>query len=212
MAEHPYEADYEMDEVLEATSPEQFKAFGDATRQRIIALLRERAATTKQLSEALGQPVGGVGHHLKVLERAGLIRVVRTRQVRAITEKYYGRVARIFRFAEPFGRHGVGPFAVLEQAIDQAVPGPVEGSEVLPAFLLEDARLTDAQAEGFARRLLEVMEEFASMETPGERLWGFVAGVYPTNIPGLPPDEEPSETPSEDGPADEPAGSEGESG
>ena len=41
-------------------------------------------------------PKGTVGHHLKVLEKAGLIRVVRTRQVRALTEKYYGRVARLF--------------------------------------------------------------------------------------------------------------------
>ena len=42
------------------------------------------------------RPQGTVGHHLKVLERGGLVRVVRTRQVRALTEKYYGRVARLF--------------------------------------------------------------------------------------------------------------------
>ena len=66
--------------------PDQFRTVGDPTRQRIISLLSERA-TTSQLAEALRQPKGSVGHHLKVLEEAGLIRVVRTRQVRAITEK-----------------------------------------------------------------------------------------------------------------------------
>ena len=45
---------------------------------------------------ALDTPKGTVGHHLKVLEKAGLVRVVRTRKVRALTEKYYGRVARLF--------------------------------------------------------------------------------------------------------------------
>lgn len=182
---------------MEATSPDQFKAFGDTTRQRIIALLRERAATTKQLSEALGQPVGGVGHHLKVLERAGLIRVVRTRKVRAITEKYYGRVARNLRFNEPLQRYGVSPYSILEEAIDQAVPEPIEGSDVLPTFLLEDARLPVRKAEEFVRRVEELAREFADAETPGERLWGFVAGVYPTNLPVLPEEEAHGD---EDGP------------
>jgi hypothetical protein len=31
-----------------------------------------------------------------VLERVGLVKVVRTRRVRALTESYYGRVARLF--------------------------------------------------------------------------------------------------------------------
>lgn len=31
-----------------------------------------------------------------MLEEAGLVRVVRTRKVRAVTERFYGRVARLF--------------------------------------------------------------------------------------------------------------------
>lgn len=61
-----------------------------------MALLRERAATTTELAEAVGLAKGTVAHHLKVLETAGLVRVVRTRQVRALTESFYGRVARLF--------------------------------------------------------------------------------------------------------------------
>ena len=38
------------------------------------------------------------GRSVKVLEAAGLIHVVRTRQVRAVTEKFYGRAARLFLF------------------------------------------------------------------------------------------------------------------
>ena len=59
-------------------------------------MLRERAASTSELAAVLETPKGTVGHHIKVLETAGLIRVVRTRKVRALTEKYYGRVARLF--------------------------------------------------------------------------------------------------------------------
>ena len=61
-------------------------------------LLRERAQSTTELAEQVGLAKGTVSHHLKVLETAGLVRVVRTRKVRALTESIYGRVARLFIF------------------------------------------------------------------------------------------------------------------
>ena len=86
--------DYEIDDYVTADRPEQLKALGDPTRITILTLLLERSATTTHLAEALGKPKGTVGYHLKVLESAGLIRIVRTRPVRAMTEKYYGRTGR----------------------------------------------------------------------------------------------------------------------
>ncbi len=183
--------DYELDEILEVRRPDQFRAVGDPTRQKIISLLSERAATTSQLAEALGQPKGSVGHHLKVLEEAGLIRVVRTRQVRAITEKYYGRTARLFDFM-----HGEGDLAreptlqLLRQVMNEYV---APGSEEWPAdvITLRHARIPASRAEEFTRRLLEVADEFTDLETvQGERVYGLLAGVFLTDLPELPQDEE----------------------
>jgi len=55
----------------------------------------------------VGLAKGTVSHHLKVLEHAGLIRVVRTRRVRALTESLYGRVARLYllKGADDAGTH-----------------------------------------------------------------------------------------------------------
>ena len=92
----PLPADYEADDVMVLREPAQLRAIADELRGRIVALLRERAASTTELAAVLKLPKGTVGHHLKVLERAGLIRVVRTRQVRAMTERFYGRTARLF--------------------------------------------------------------------------------------------------------------------
>ncbi len=182
--------DYELDDVLEVRRPDQFRAVGDPTRQRIISLLSERAATTSQLAEALGQPKGSVGHHLKVLEEAGLIRVVRTRQVRAITEKYYGRTARYFEFM-----HGEGDLAreptlhLLRQVMNEYV---APESEEWPddIFTLRHARIPASRVEEYSRRLLELADEFADLETvPGERVYGLLAGVFLTDLPELPDDE-----------------------
>ena len=92
-------------------------------------MLRERAASTSELAVALEAPKGTVGHHLKVLESAGLIHVVRTRKVRALTEKYYGRVARLFVLKSDEGmpdelRGGALAAMMLRQAADESAARP----------------------------------------------------------------------------------------
>ncbi len=94
----PTDHAYEPPEAMFMMTTEQAAAFSEKTRTDIMMMLVERPATTKQLAEALDKPKGTVGHHLKALEGAGLIAVVRTRQVRAITEKHYGRLARTYVF------------------------------------------------------------------------------------------------------------------
>jgi DNA-binding transcriptional ArsR family regulator len=183
--------DYELDEILEVRRPDQFRAVGDPTRQRIISLLSERAATTSQLAEALGQPKGSVGHHLKVLEEAGLIRVVRTRQVRAITEKYYGRTARLFDFMQGEGEITREPaLQLLRQVMNEYVaPGSEEWTA--DVLTLRHARIPASRAEEFSRRVMEVADEFTDLETvQGERVYGLLAGVFLTDLPELPGDDE----------------------
>lgn len=183
----PPKPDYELDEMLEVREPEQFRAVGDATRSRIISLLSERAATTSQLAEALGQPKGSVGHHLKVLEKAGLIQVVRTRQVRAITEKYYGRTARLFMFMDIEKARGVEPFMFFRDAMNEYVEPDPEGPEVGGWSTLRHARIPAEKAQEFYEKVLELADEFAEYESvPGKRVYGFVAGVYLTDLPELP--------------------------
>jgi DNA-binding transcriptional ArsR family regulator len=190
MGEGRRKPDYEFSrDVLRVTKPEQLKAVGDSTRSRIISLLSERAATTSQLAEALGQPKGSVGHHLKVLESAGLIRVVRTRQVRAITEKYYGRTARLFEFYEIGGDEGAVPFRFLRQVMNDAVPRPPE-TEV-SGSTLRYARIPTERAREFQRRVLELADEFGGHESvSGEKVYAFLGGVFLTDLPELPEDEE----------------------
>jgi DNA-binding transcriptional ArsR family regulator len=176
--------DYELDDILEVRRPDQFRAVGDPTRQKIISLLSERAATTSQLAEALGQPKGSVGHHLKVLEEAGLIRVVRTRQVRAITEKYYGRTARLFMFMDESSPEAVD-FLLLAMS-ERVIPEvPAVGITTL-----RHARIPAEKVQEFNRRVVELSDEFAGFENvPGERVYGFLAGTFLTDLPELPEEE-----------------------
>src|ERR671918_1222667 len=88
--------DYELADQLVITAPAQLRALADPLRDTILDLLLERAATVAELAAAVQRPKSTVAHHVNVLVEAGMLRVVRTRRVRAIDERFYGRTARIF--------------------------------------------------------------------------------------------------------------------
>src|SRR5215204_4523149 len=96
MARNSSPPDYDLADRLGLTEPSQVKALGHSLRNTILGLLHERAATVTELAVALERPKSTVAHHVKVLSEAGLVKVVRTRRVRAIEERFYGRTARMF--------------------------------------------------------------------------------------------------------------------
>jgi DNA-binding transcriptional ArsR family regulator len=158
--------DYDADDVLVVQERQQLRALADEHRAKIVFLLRERAASISELAAALDSPKGTVGHHVKVLERAGLIRIVRTRKVRALTEKYYGRVARLFvlRSDESLPDELAGALAamMLRQAADEVL---VSRPEKDHSALLH-ARLLEKDVRRFQRRLNRLVADFQQAETP----------------------------------------------
>src|SRR5690349_5154732 len=80
---------------------QQFKAINDPVRSRILGIIQNQPATAKQIADRLGATPGAIGHHLHVLEAAGLAQVVARRITRGIVTSYYTRTARIFDFEFP---------------------------------------------------------------------------------------------------------------
>jgi DNA-binding transcriptional ArsR family regulator len=170
----PIARDYDADDVLVVSSPEQLRALADELRSHVVSLLHYRARSTQELARELGIPKGTVGHHLKVLERAGLIRVVRTRQVRALTEKFYGRTARLFLFQaeDPADERALGA-TLLHQAAREIAQAPGDAS-----FGLPHSRLTAADARRFERRLHRLADDFLAAETPSGRPYVLGFGLW----------------------------------
>jgi DNA-binding transcriptional ArsR family regulator len=178
--------DYELAERLPLTRPEQVKALGHPLRNTILGLLHERAATVSELAAAVERPKSTVAHHVKVLVDAGLVRVVRTRRVRAIEERFYGRTARMFFVAvERDEDTGTVPldFNDFEVAARESEPAYREGK--LWGFI-RHARITEEQASAFWERMAELVAEFDRLPRSGETMYGFAIGVYPTDRPSLP--------------------------
>jgi DNA-binding transcriptional ArsR family regulator len=182
--------DYELADRIALTQPAQVRALGHPLRNTILGLLHERAATVTELATALGRPKSTVAHHVKVLSEAGLVQVVRTRRVRAIEERFYGRTARMFYVAvEQTGEGERMPrdFNDFEVAARESADAYLDGK--LWGFI-RHARISEKQASKFWERMAELVAKFERLPRSGDTMYGFAVGVYPTDQPILPPSDD----------------------
>ena len=178
--------DYELADRIVLTRPAQVKALGHPLRNTILGLLHERAATVTELAAAVERPKSTVAHHVKVLVEAGLVQVVRTRRVRAIEERFYGRTARMFYVAveqSPEADDMPRDFNDFEVAARESAEAFDDGK--LWGFI-RHARISETQASEFWERMAELVTEFDRLPRSGDTVYGFAVGVYPTDHPTLP--------------------------
>ncbi len=178
--------DYDLDETVVVTAPGQLRALADPLRRTLLELLLERAATVTEMAQAVGRPKSTVAYHVNLLVATSLLRVVRTRRVRAIEERYYGRVARTLYIG------------ALNRAEDKQVVAAINGlaeaaAEAAPAHaadelrcLLVHARIPIEEVRNFWAQVQELARRFAQIPRAGGQVYGFAAGLYPTDAPTLP--------------------------
>jgi DNA-binding transcriptional ArsR family regulator len=175
--------DYELEDLRIVSSTAELHALAHPLRETVLDLLLERAASVAELAEAVGRPKSTMAHHVGVLLDAGLVRVARTRRIRAIDERFYGRTARIYYIGavEPEQVRGIAnPLAVAS-----GESKPAAEADTLRA-ILRHARISRAQASEFWDRVFALTREFSAMPRSGDQTFGFVAGLYPTDYPSLP--------------------------
>jgi len=165
---------------FDVTRPDQLHALGSPTRWKILGRLLVEPASVQELARSLGMAKGTIGHHVRVLEEAGLIRVVETKRVRGVTEKRYARVARQFRLpsSEELGAdagHEIGTMP-LRQALAEA--RPASGKDDPSMSVVIRARMPIARARRFARLIEALAEEFAEGAGDEGETFGLVAGIY----------------------------------
>jgi DNA-binding transcriptional ArsR family regulator len=175
--------DYDLEDVRVVSSPKELRAMADPLRGTLLDLVLERAATVGELAATVGRPKSTVAHHVGVLVDAGMFQVVRTRKVRAIDERFYGRTARIFYVG------AIQP----EQLSTVTNLLPIAAAESIPAHEADDlrailryARIPEERAAEFWDRVFRLVNEFMQLPRSGDTVFGFVAGLYPTDHPTLP--------------------------
>jgi DNA-binding transcriptional ArsR family regulator len=188
--------DYELDDRMELDTIAQVRAIAEPLRGTILGLLLDRAATISELAIALDRPKGTIAYHVKVLLEADLVKVVRTRRVRAVEERYYGRTARL---------QYVGPLRAVDDSgrplmdnylVDAARESAAAHADDSLSAIMRHARIPRENLREFRKRMFDLADEFSRLPRGGEQAWGFVAGLYPTEHPTLPelPEEDEGQT------------------
>jgi DNA-binding transcriptional ArsR family regulator len=175
--------DYRLEDLRVVTSTPELKALFHPLRDQLLDLVLERAATVAELAEAVGRPKSSVAYHVNLLVAAGLLKVVRTRRVRAIDERFYGRTARIFYVGHVQPEQLSAIPNILVDAAAESVPA--HEADDLRA-IVRHARISREDAAEFWDRLFALTREFSALPRSGEQTFRFVAGLYPTEYPSLP--------------------------
>ena len=166
--------------VLTISRPDQLHAIGEPTRWRILGRLLDGPASIQELARAFGAAKGTIGHHVRVLERAGLIRLAETQRVRGVVEKRYARSAKQFRLPDSDEAAGAARADLqtlpLRQALAEAAPG--QGPKDPSTSIVVRARMPAARARRFAALVNQLAAEFADGASGEGEAFGFVGAVY----------------------------------
>ncbi|MGZ4537224.1 MAG: helix-turn-helix domain-containing protein, partial [Nocardioidaceae bacterium] len=168
--------DYDLDEMVVVNAPAQLRALANPLRATLLELLLERAATVTELAHAVDRPKSTIAYHVNRLVEVGILRVVRTQRVRAIEERYYGRVARtiyIGALSRPEDKQVVAAINGLAEAAAEAAPA--HAADELRCTLVH-ARIPIEEVRNFWSQVQEVARQFAQIPRAGDQVYGFAAG------------------------------------
>ena len=182
---------YELADELDVGTPTRMKALGHPLRSTIVDLVLERAMSVTEIAARVDRPRGSVAHHVDVLLDAGLIRVVRTRRVRAVDERFYGRVALTYRVP-----HEPGEMPFLRDVVTEIDLARMrrDSEHGAGGVTYRHARIPAERAAEFDARLLALALEFTNQPRGGDTEYGMYLALFPTNRTigsgNLPPTDE----------------------
>jgi DNA-binding transcriptional ArsR family regulator len=187
---------------LTISTEQQFKATSDMMRSRILGVIQYQPLTAKQIAQRLQATPGAIGHHLRVLEEAGLVKIVARRLVHGIVACYYTRAARLYDYEFPqdvTGSHSVD-LDFFSQVRAEMMDSLVSYGEYEPhSQSFPHARLSPEKAQEYFRRFNVLLNELIE-EKPDPN--GEIYGVF-FSIFKAPPSVQVSPAPQGDSPANE---------
>lgn len=175
--------DYELADTIDVDTPQRLKALADPLRMHLVDLVLERAMSVTELAARVGRPRGTVAYHVEQLVDAGLLQVVRTRRVRAIEERFYGRAARTYVMPHqpgelPFLRNVIAD--VDHDALERGSETKQGDAAATPGMATyRRARVPADRVAEYCERLHRLALEFVDEPRDGDTEFGMYLAVFP---------------------------------
>jgi DNA-binding transcriptional ArsR family regulator len=167
------------------TTAKQQKAYFHPVRMKILNFLAQERLTVSQTAGRLKVHPANITHHFRILQGAGLIRLVEERDIGRVIEKYYEAVATLFDIRPPEGtvssvnRKGLSflrddlsaSINLLKADDSEDVYGQIETAQIDRETILD-----------FARRLRGLIEEFEAIACKDGTSYALNLSLYPHKI------------------------------
>lgn len=191
-----------MEDLLILTEQEQVKALLHPLRRKILDRLEKGAATPSEVGRAIGVAASKAHYHVRILEKAGLVRLVESRAIGSVSEYYFAPTARRFLVQLKDGRGNIdvaGTVPLLEQVVHDVMkdahtmidqgPEAVGRNQMLLSVLPLNAAEADRDALESALALARERFERSVKANPGRGYWLMTAWVPREPIGGDPKEE-----------------------
>lgn len=177
---------------LTLSSFRQLQALAHPLRFRAFERLIDTPKTGKQLAEEFGKQPTHLYHHLRVLERAGLVRKVGSKKKRGTTEKYYQAVSdRVVIDERLFRQQVVAKHALIGQVLRATFDELIETASLAddasrkPSVMVKRLRIRTSQKRiaDLKRRLEKWLDGFESaLDSAGDSECAVTVAFYSTVI------------------------------
>src|SRR6266487_2420610 len=172
----------ELPAQLVINTAQQFKAVSDPIRSRILGIIQNQPATAKQIAGSLKASPGAIGHHLHVLEAAGLAQIVARRLVRGIVANYYTRTARIFKYDLPrevTGDTSINLDIIAKAYQELAVAEANTKEDVYQTAGFPHVRLLPERARDYSERLQTLVDDILQeAPDPNGKVYGILVSMF----------------------------------
>lgn len=180
---------------------ETLKVIADPVRNQIMEVLEKQPQNVKEVADKLGLAPSKLYYHFNMLEKVDLIRVVETRQVANLIEKYYQTSSsfididpNLLNFATSEGKENM--YTMVTSTIDttredllrslQARSLQIEQGVQSKLRSLSISRylsnMSDEKADEFHKRLAELLDDFIDADTkdPDQQTFAMTIALYPS--------------------------------
>jgi len=150
--------------MLPLSDEKQIRAYAHPARMNILEQLGREKQSVSGIARALGVHPANLTHHFKLLEKAGLIRLVEKRDTGKNLEKFYRAVAYHFTVnvaGEPLTDKKALALSILHDSLTAAIRSLKDQPEEAPVFgLLKNLELAPNDVQKFQLRLMKLLEEY----------------------------------------------------
>ena len=175
-----------MDEVKYLTTIDEVKTFSDPFRYRILDTFykMKQPATVKEVAVAMDLVPANVHYHVKKMEKAGILKLIYTKEINGIIAKYYEPTAKNMQIKCSSKEQTEGSNKLLLAESQKMLSQLYEDSKNIfieqlsndfdpnlkysGAIIMDEVYLTDSEAEEFLKHLQTFTEKYSDKKRSAE--------------------------------------------